>query len=266
MSARVPSSQIHFLSLQTAIFCVQCELISANTTPYCLACGSSAVLGLSRLLGGSLQGQPCARVIEDDELNRLVRELLFTVPSEAASEYTADSNRAPARHHLRAESESNHHALQTPIDMEPAIGVITERAQTLTGATGAAIALRKGKEVICRARAGRTAPDLGVRLQTESGISARCLRTGEVVLCSNVEDDPHADRLTCERLGVRSILAAPLRQAQQTVGIFEVLSGVPNAFNSQDVVTMQLLSSMMVAAIARISHITASSPFLRALR
>jgi GAF domain-containing protein len=107
---------------------------------------------------------------------------------------------------------------------------------------------------------------LGVRLQTESGISARCLRTGEVVLCSNVEDDPHADRLTCERLGVRSILAAPLRQAQQTVGIFEVLSGVPNAFNSQDVVTMQLLSSMMVAAIARISHITASSPFLRALR
>jgi transcriptional regulator with GAF, ATPase, and Fis domain len=265
MFARIPASQVHFLSLQTAIFCVQCELISANTTPYCLACGSSAVLGLSRLLGGSLRGQPCARVIEDAELNRLVRELLYTVPSEMKSEHSHDSSRVPTRHHARAEESVGGHVLQTPIDLEPAIGVITERAQALTGATGAAIALRKGKEVICRARAGRTAPDLGVRLQTESGISARCLRTGEVVLCSNVEDDPHADLLTCERLGVRSILAAPLRQSHQTLGIFEVLSAAPNAFNSQDVVTMQLLASMMVAAIARISRITASSPFLRAL-
>lgn len=268
MFARVPAQQIHFLSLPTAIFCVQCELISANTTPYCLACGSKAVLSLSRTLGGSLHGGTSARLIEDDELNRLVRELLGTVPSEDLErEYTHDD--VPARHHARssAEESATHEAhLSVPqIDLEPAIGVITERAQVLTGATGAAIALRNGQEVICRARAGRTAPDLGVRLQTESGVSARCLRTGEVVLCNNAEDDPHADRITCERLGVRSILAAPLRQFQKTLGIFEVLSGVPNAFNSQDVATMQLLSSMMVAAIARVSRI-AHSPFARALK
>jgi GAF domain-containing protein len=54
-------------------------------------------------------------------------------------------------------------------------------------------------------------------------------------------------------LGVRSILAAPLLQFQRTVGIFEVLSAIPNAFDQQDVATMQLLSSMMVTAIARVS-------------
>jgi len=73
MSAPVSGSQIHFLSLQTAIFCVQCELISTNNTHRCVACGSKAVLSLSRLFGGSLRAQPAARVIEDDELNRLVR-------------------------------------------------------------------------------------------------------------------------------------------------------------------------------------------------
>jgi GAF domain-containing protein len=267
MFARNPPQQIHFLSLPTAIFCVQCELISANTTPYCLGCGSKAVLGLSRLLGGSLRGQTSARLIEDDQLNRLVRDLLSTVPNEDLREYEPDH--LPSRHHVRANAEEStaHEAnlSVSQIDLEPAIGVITERAQVLTGATGAAIALRKGQEVICRARAGRTAPDLGVHLQTESGISARCLRTGEVVLCNNAEDDPHADRLSCERLGVRSILAAPLRQFHKTLGIFEVLSAVPNAFNSQDVATMQLLSSMMVVAIARVSRI-ASSPFARALK
>src|ERR1700758_3531551 len=80
MAARLPSTQVHFLSLPTAIFCVQCELIGANTTPACLACGSKAVLSLSRLFGGSLRSQPLARLIEDDELNRLVRDLLSSVP------------------------------------------------------------------------------------------------------------------------------------------------------------------------------------------
>jgi len=265
MSARVSGNQIHFLSLPTAIFCVQCELISANTTPCCLACGSKAVLGLSRLLGGSLRAQPSARVIEDAELNRLVRELLHTVPvPEADHEDASVLSRRPSRHHVcgldvghelsdsRPPIEQGH--LQQ-IDLEPAIAVITERAQTLTGATGAAIGLRKGNEVICRARAGRTAPDIGVRLQTDSGISAECLRTGEIVLCNDAEDHPHVDLASCRRLGARSILAAPLRQFHRTLGIFEVLSAVPNAFNHQDAATLQLLSSMMVAAIGRIPRL-----------
>jgi GAF domain-containing protein len=254
MSARLSGSQVHFLSLQTAVFCVQCELISANSTPSCLACGSSAVLGLSRILGGSLLRSPSARLIEDNELNRLVRQLLHTVPAEM-HEHSFPPAHVPGRHHARTSRSAffgNDHLASSQISLEPAIGVITERAQVLTGATGAAIALRKGDEVICRARAGRTAPDLGVRLQTDAGISAECLRTGEVVLCNNADDNPRADLASCRRLGVRSILAAPLRQQNRTLGIFEVLSAAPDAFNQQDVSTMQLLASMMVAAISRI--------------
>jgi GAF domain-containing protein len=262
MFARQSAQPIHFLGLQSAIFCVQCELISANATPYCLACGSKAVLSLARLMGGSLRGQTAARLIEDDELNRLVRDLLHTVPGDAVENESGQESysQLPARHHARAQAAASQEGLGRPqIDLEPAIGVITERAQVLTGATGAAIALRRGDEVICRARAGRTAPDLGVRLQTDSGISAECLRTGEVVLCNNAEENPFADRMSCHRLGVRSILAAPLRQFQRTVGIFEVLSAASNAFNHQDVATMQLLSSMMVTAITRVSRLGQSS-------
>ena len=191
----VQLQDINFLALQTAVFCVQCELISENNTPACLACGSQAVLSLSRVLGGSLRGQQTANVIADAELNRLVRDLLRTVPespcaTSANGVPTSFSAFAPRRHHTRARATS-HTALHrdsnveihpAEIDLEPAISVIAERAQALTGATGAAIALRKGNEIVCRARTGRTAPDLGVRLQTDSGISADCVRTGEVVL------------------------------------------------------------------------------------
>jgi GAF domain-containing protein len=141
------------------------------------------------------------------------------------------------------------------LDLEPAISAITERAQHLTGATGAAIALRTGDEIVCRARAGRTAPDLGVRLQTDAGISAEAVRSGEIMLCHDAERNPRVDLASCRRLGVRSILVSPLRHFRRTLGVFEVLSSSPGAFDERDVATMQLLSGMMVAAISRISSL-----------
>jgi putative methionine-R-sulfoxide reductase with GAF domain len=268
MAEKLTGQDISFITLPTAVFCVECELISKNNTPHCMACGSSALLSLSRVLGGSLRGQQTAHLIADAELDRLVRELLRTVPA-AASE-----NRIPASFATLAPSRSHARVMQSQplqrmghvssneadlhpgeIDLEPAISVIAERAQALTGATGAAIALRQGDEIVCRARTGRTAPDLGVRLQTDSGISADCLRTGETVLCHDAERNPCVDLASCRRLGARSILAAPLRHFRRTLGVFEVLSGAPHAFDHRDVATMQLLSSLMVAAISRLSSI-----------
>ena len=266
----------HFVPLQSATFCVQCELISSNSRPYCLACGSHALLSLSRVLGGSLCQQQTAHLITDAELNSLVRDLLSTVPDpEVTREVTRDvtsvsgyPTRIPAAAHrsqlrvanaafpaqgFRAVTSEEIDIRPSELDLEPAISAITDRAQHLTGATGAAIALRAGDEIVCRARAGRTAPDLGVRLQTDAGISAECVRTGEVMLCHDAERNPRVDIASCRRLGVRSILVSPLRHFRRTLGVFEVLSSSPCAFDNRDVATMQLLSSLMVAAISRIS-------------
>lgn len=278
---------VNFVPLQSATFCVQCELISSNSHTYCLACGSHALLGLSRVLGGSLRHQQTAHLITDAELDSLVRDLLRTVPDPAMSEadtYMAEdlmagSSRTPSlalRSQLRvanaAHPASGIRAVTLPdaeihaaeLDLEPAISAITERAQHLTGATGAAIALRAGDEIVCRARTGRTAPDLGVRLQTDIGISAEAVRSGEVMLCHDAERNPRVDLASCKRLGVRSILVSPLRHYRRTLGIFEVLSSSPGAFDEKDVATMQLLSSMMVAAISRISTMRQAQAVRRA--
>jgi len=258
--------EVNFLALQTAVFCVGCELISQNNSSNCLACGSQALLSLSRVLGGSLRNQPTAHVIADSELDRLVRELIRTVPppelhdSESVSPASSPT-RVSGRHHVRSrifekaerDTFSDGEIHPAEIGLQPAINVIAERAQALTRATGAAIALRRGGEIVCRARTGRTAPDIGVRLQTDSGISAECVRTGEVVLCHDAQRNPQVDLASCHRLGARSILAAPLRHFRRTLGIFEVLSSAPYAFNQSDVATMQLLASMIVAAISRLS-------------
>ncbi|MGA2099637.1 MAG: GAF domain-containing protein [Candidatus Sulfotelmatobacter sp.] len=261
---------VNFVPLQSATFCVQCELISTSNKPYCLACGSQSLVSLSRVLGGSLRNQQTAHLITDTELDSLVRDLLRTVPDPQVLTM-ADHTRMPAlaqRSQLRvanaAHPVSGFRAVSpgdeieihpAELDLEPAISAITERAQHLTGATGAAIALRAGDEIVCRARAGRTAPDLGVRLQTDAGISAEAVRSGEIMLCHDAERNPRVDLASCRRLGVRSILVSPLRHFRRTLGVFEVLSSSPGAFDERDVATMQLLSGMMVAAISRISSL-----------
>lgn len=271
MQGTLRASDVNFVSLPTAVFCVQCELISANNTTRCLACGSLAVLSLSRVLGGSLRGQQSAHLIADAELDRLVRSLLHTVPQDAEleEEFSVPAFAAhnfAARHHLRVRHQGPNgvrpfvNLNPGELDLEPGISIIAEKAQALTGATGAAIALRKGDEIICRARTGRTAPDLGVRLQTDRGLSADCVRTGEVLLCNDAETNPRVDTATCRRLGVRSILVAPLRHFRRTLGVFEVLSSTAQAFDNNDVATMQFLSGMMVAAISRLSNSQAATP------
>src|ERR1700683_1644865 len=266
---------VDFVPLQSATFCVQCELISTNSRPYCLACGNTSLLSLSRILGGTLGHPHTAHLITDSELDGLVRDLLRTVPDPEFLNVADHHARVPTTAlrsqlrvanaaypvsgirivHPRAENGEEVEIRAAELDLEPAISAITERAQHLPGATGAAIALRAGDEIVCRARAGRTAPDLGVRLQTNAGISAEAVRTGEVMLCHDAERNPRVDLASCRRLGVRSILVSPLRYYRRTLGVFEVLSSSPSAFDERDVATMQLLSSMMVAAISRISSL-----------
>src|SRR5277367_741131 len=158
------SKDVHFVPLQSATFCVQCELITTNHRPYCLACGNPSLLNLSRVLGGSLRLQQTAHLITDSELDSLVRDLLRTVPDPQVVNIADHQTRIPStalRSQLRvanaAHPVSGFRAVHAgeevdiyaaELNLEPAISAITERAQHLTGATGAAIALRAGDEIV----------------------------------------------------------------------------------------------------------------------
>jgi TonB family protein len=122
---------------------------------------------------------------------------------------------------------------------------IVEQACLATGATGAAIALTRNGEMVCRATHGKTAPDLGVRLDN-AGFSAECLRVGMLQRCDDTETDPRVDGVACRELGVRSILVVPLWYWGEFMGIFEIFSPRPNAFGERDEQTLQALAYRIV--------------------
>jgi TonB family protein len=119
---------------------------------------------------------------------------------------------------------------------------VVEQARLATGATGAAVALVRDGEMVCRATTGADAPELGVRLETTSGLSGACLQSGTMQECGDTETDLRVDAEACRRLGVRSILVFPLGDGENPFGVFEIFSSRPNAFGDRDANTLRVLA------------------------
>lgn len=126
---------------------------------------------------------------------------------------------------------------------------VLERALIVTKASGAAMALSDGRGMVCLAAQG-TAPDLGTRLDAEFGFSGTCVRKCRILLCDDTETDPRVDRVACQRLGARSIVAVPLLHRGKAVGLFEIFSGSTHAFDDYDIRHLTLAAKMTVEAMA----------------
>ena len=136
-------------------------------------------------------------------------------------------------------------AASLDLALDLVLNEVVEQARSATGAKGAAVAFAKGNEMVCRATTG-DAPELGVRLETITGLSGACLQTGAVQQCSDTETDPRVDAEDCRTLGVRSILMLPLSEGNETFGVFQVFSSRPNAFGDRDVNTLLALARRVV--------------------
>lgn len=128
--------------------------------------------------------------------------------------------------------------------LRPTLDILVQHARYITGATGAAIALREGDRLVCQASTGFTAPALESRLQTTSSISAECLRTGAIQHCASVDTDERVDVEGCRQLGIESILVAPLRRGKEIMGLLQVLSMQPRAFGDADLATLKRVGRM----------------------
>jgi TonB family protein len=138
-------------------------------------------------------------------------------------------------------------AVSFDLALDLVLNDIVEQARDATGATGAAIALARDGEIVCRATTGGNAPDLGVRVETASGLAGECVRTGQVQQCSDTEVDPRVNPEVCRLLGVRSMLIVPVVDNSGPCGILEVFSTQPRAFGERGVETLQRLAQTIAA-------------------
>jgi hypothetical protein len=164
---------------------------------------------------------------------------------------------------LEAQPENGHngsHSSSTSVqyefkslggDLNVALTLIVSRACSITRGTGAAVALANENGMTCRAVSGNTFPAIGSQVDVSSGFSGECIRMGKPMRCDDAEFDPRVDPRACRQLGIRSILAAPVLYERDIVGLLEVFSTQPCAFDQGDVAVVERLAQTVVLTLSR---------------
>ena len=133
--------------------------------------------------------------------------------------------------------------------LDDVLHLVAERAMSVTGADGVAIAFAEGDAIVCRASVGKIVPDAGVRLDPNSAFSGACFRTGNVVRCDDAENDTRVSVQACRRLGALSIVAVPLLGRNSVLGLIEAFSTKVRGFDDSDIRILKLLGELILGAI-----------------
>ena len=136
---------------------------------------------------------------------------------------------------------------------EPAalIDSVLAQAQALTGASGGAVEMIDGEEMIYRAASGALAGQVGLRLRAATSLSGRCAREQRALRCDDALTDPRVNAEACRRLGIRSMIIVPLRAGREIVGIMKMASAEPHAFGEPEVRVLELMAGLIGSALAR---------------
>jgi PAS domain S-box-containing protein len=129
--------------------------------------------------------------------------------------------------------------------------LIATRAQALTDATGGLIELLEGEEMVSRAGSGTGTDIVGLRVPRACSLSGLAVQSGTALISEDTETDDRVNRAVCRKVGVRSMVVAPLQDGQQVVGVLKVMSGQPGAFSQRDVNNLQILVESLGAVIQR---------------
>ncbi len=136
-------------------------------------------------------------------------------------------------------------------NVESIFKAIAAAAQVLTKSHGVALAIRQNGRIVCRARSGEIAPEIGTTINPDSGISGECLRTAAILMCHDTLTDKRVEAEVCREMGIRSIVAVPLRGELGMVGILETFSSRPNAFDGECLNSLRALTQIAEMAYAR---------------
>jgi EAL domain-containing protein (putative c-di-GMP-specific phosphodiesterase class I) len=144
--------------------------------------------------------------------------------------------------------------VQAGLDPHRIVDVVTRRAQELTHAAGAVVEIIDGNELIYWSASGTCEAELGLRVGMKQSLSGMCATTGLILRCDDSETDPRVNREKCRRVSLRSMVVAPLKYGDTTIGVLKVISPFVHAFGPNDERALSLLNDLIGAMLSHAAH------------
>ena len=123
-----------------------------------------------------------------------------------------------------------------PAQIQSELDQLAERLRSALAVSGIAIAIQSHENplnMVCVARRGENTPALGALLDINSGISGQAARENRTLYSDDTRMDPRVNKDACERLRIRSLVAAPIGRDSRCIGMLEVFSSNPHVFNGE---------------------------------
>ncbi len=107
---------------------------------------------------------------------------------------------------------------------------------------------------------------VGEPLPIEGSLSGQAIRAGRTMITSDTETDPRVNRDSTRAFNVRSSVCVPLGQGERPVGILNVSSARPDAFDEHDVELLDGLADFVSTVIGAASDFMAITSRLAGAR
>jgi diguanylate cyclase (GGDEF)-like protein len=141
--------------------------------------------------------------------------------------------------------------LATDFDLDAVLAEVATQAHRLTRADAAVVELLEGDELVYRAVAGSATRFNGLRMNAETSLSGRSIRSGEILWCQDAGSDPRVGLTVAREAGARSMVVVPLAHRRRGVGALKIYSGRPHALGEREVRIAQLLAAVVGGAFLR---------------
>lgn len=141
--------------------------------------------------------------------------------------------------------------VQYPPSILEDVTKLVQRVQTFTGATGAAIALREGEDMICRASRGNNAPDVGMMLNLDGTFTGLAVTGMKAVRCDDTENDSRVDPEVSRALRIKSMAVVPVLSGMRVSGVIATFSSSGNAFSDTHMAVLKTMADGLGATILR---------------
>ncbi len=135
-------------------------------------------------------------------------------------------------------------------DLDRAMDLIAVRARNVSNATGIAIGLLKGDQLVYRAGSGSGVTYVGQHVMATLCVAGHNVASGEILRVENAQTDRRIEAAICRQFGAHSLLILPIYHDGTMAGVLDVLFDEAHAFQHREVLTYRLMTALVGEAMS----------------
>jgi putative methionine-R-sulfoxide reductase with GAF domain len=135
-------------------------------------------------------------------------------------------------------------------DVDRAMDLIAAGARNVANATGIAIGLLQGDQLVYRAGSGSGVTYVGQHVMATLCVSGLTAASGEILRVENAQTDRRIEAAICRQFGAHSLLILPIYHDGTMAGVLDVLFDEAHAFQHREMLTYRLMAALVGEAMS----------------